>query len=260
VLITTCPHCQTSFKVTPEQLALYQGKVQCGSCTHIFVAFDYLVSVENSPATEVISTAIPTPPQTTDNVTFAIEEIEIIVDEELPPDFTEPDLPFIEDDFPPQRPKILLQSAFCFFLIVLLSGQAIFYWRSEVSSQFPEYRPYLKEGCRWLRCSVEWPRKPDLLAIVNSDFRLVGAEDLQRAELIFQIRNRSNKQLAYPRLELSLLDNQQAVVGRRLIEAEQYVPSDRKIDAGFASRQELSATLRLDLSGLTVSGYQLYLR
>ena len=42
-MITRCPKCQTSFRITPAQLQTAKGSVRCGSCLHIFKAADHLV-------------------------------------------------------------------------------------------------------------------------------------------------------------------------------------------------------------------------
>jgi len=39
-LQTQCPHCQTRFRVTGEQLEVAKGRVRCGSCMKIFNAFE----------------------------------------------------------------------------------------------------------------------------------------------------------------------------------------------------------------------------
>jgi predicted Zn finger-like uncharacterized protein len=39
---TRCPHCQTRFRVTTEQLKLRQGQVRCGACHAVFDALDSL--------------------------------------------------------------------------------------------------------------------------------------------------------------------------------------------------------------------------
>lgn len=39
---TKCPHCQTLFKVTDDQLKLYNGAVRCGVCQQIFNGANYL--------------------------------------------------------------------------------------------------------------------------------------------------------------------------------------------------------------------------
>lgn len=41
-LATTCPQCQTSFKVVPDQLKLRRGLVRCGVCQHVFSGIDNL--------------------------------------------------------------------------------------------------------------------------------------------------------------------------------------------------------------------------
>ncbi len=42
MLATRCPHCQTLFRVTTEQLQLRQGSVRCGSCREVFNGSDFL--------------------------------------------------------------------------------------------------------------------------------------------------------------------------------------------------------------------------
>jgi len=44
-LVTTCPSCGTSFRVTPEQLAAHRGDVRCGHCQHIFSALKQLEEI-----------------------------------------------------------------------------------------------------------------------------------------------------------------------------------------------------------------------
>lgn len=40
---TCCPECQTTFRVTPEQLKARAGKVRCGQCQTVFNALDSLI-------------------------------------------------------------------------------------------------------------------------------------------------------------------------------------------------------------------------
>lgn len=42
-MLTRCPACDTTFRVTPEQLKARQGRVRCGACEHAFDAFDTLL-------------------------------------------------------------------------------------------------------------------------------------------------------------------------------------------------------------------------
>ncbi|MFT7228835.1 MAG: putative Zn finger-like uncharacterized protein [Methylophilaceae bacterium] len=43
--ITSCPQCDTQFLLNDELIAAYGGKVQCGSCEHVFNASDRLTEV-----------------------------------------------------------------------------------------------------------------------------------------------------------------------------------------------------------------------
>ena len=46
LLATRCPHCQTSFRVTMQQLELREGSVRCGSCREIFNGIDTVFEYE----------------------------------------------------------------------------------------------------------------------------------------------------------------------------------------------------------------------
>lgn len=42
-MLTRCPQCATTFRVTPEQLKVRQGRVRCGECQEVFNALDTLI-------------------------------------------------------------------------------------------------------------------------------------------------------------------------------------------------------------------------
>ncbi|MFT5987175.1 MAG: putative Zn finger-like uncharacterized protein [Marinobacter psychrophilus] len=68
-LQTQCPHCQTRFRVTEEQLEVAKGRVRCGSCMKIFNAFENRIK-EPKP----VITAPPEPainPDPDDDLVFA---------------------------------------------------------------------------------------------------------------------------------------------------------------------------------------------
>lgn len=45
---TRCPACQTTFRVTPDQLNAKAGRVRCGQCQHVFNALDHLEADPNA--------------------------------------------------------------------------------------------------------------------------------------------------------------------------------------------------------------------
>lgn len=52
MLITTCPHCETRFRVTTEQLLLRNGTVRCGACKQVFDGGASLISDEAAVDTQ----------------------------------------------------------------------------------------------------------------------------------------------------------------------------------------------------------------
>ncbi len=47
-LVSTCPHCRTSFRVVADQLKLHRGLVRCGRCGQTFSGFDHLRHVDDA--------------------------------------------------------------------------------------------------------------------------------------------------------------------------------------------------------------------
>lgn len=58
-MLTRCPNCETTFRVTPEQLKARHGKVRCGECQEVFDALETLIEA----APTVAAPAIVEPPQ-----------------------------------------------------------------------------------------------------------------------------------------------------------------------------------------------------
>lgn len=91
-LVTTCPACNTTFRVKPEHLAAHRGDVRCGSCNHVFNALEQLAeavpSVSPAPSEHVESQA--SPPPAGDEVTAALPdaaslEIDFVLEAEPEP-------------------------------------------------------------------------------------------------------------------------------------------------------------------------------
>ncbi len=67
-MVTRCPECETSFRLKPAHLNTASGAVRCGSCLHIFVARDHLVSRPiKKTAPPPTETQAPTASETSDS-------------------------------------------------------------------------------------------------------------------------------------------------------------------------------------------------
>lgn len=56
-MLTRCPECNTTFRVTPEQLKARAGDVRCGACQNVFNALDTLVEEAGAIAFEPVAPA-----------------------------------------------------------------------------------------------------------------------------------------------------------------------------------------------------------
>ena len=61
-MLTRCPGCETSFRVTPEQLKARAGKVRCGKCSLVFNALDSLVETGEATTSTAAPDASPPSP------------------------------------------------------------------------------------------------------------------------------------------------------------------------------------------------------
>ena len=75
MILTRCPQpeCQTTFRVTPEQLKARGGKVRCGQCQHVFNALEHLLDEGGEEAAPLRAAAPPAGPADTGEAEFATE-------------------------------------------------------------------------------------------------------------------------------------------------------------------------------------------
>ncbi|MEX5364492.1 DUF3426 domain-containing protein [Pseudomonas guariconensis] len=59
--VTQCPHCQTSFRVTYQQLSMARGVVRCGHCLQVFNAAKQLLEQNRSADTPEAASPPPAP-------------------------------------------------------------------------------------------------------------------------------------------------------------------------------------------------------
>ena len=63
----------------------------------------------------------------------------------------------------------------------------------------------------------------------------------------------------YPAFELTLTNEEERVVARRVFLPDEYLPDATIIDEGLAGRGELAVRLFLDIGPLGAAGYRIYL-
>lgn len=229
-----------------EQLAARSGKVRCGKCATVFDGIAGLLeegaeklAIEPSPQLGLFDPsrrAPKTPP----------------ADAPLPAFMREEDAP---------RQHTWLWAGAALLACAALGIQAAYRYRAELAVLAPWARAPLVTACQLLRCEVSLPRRPDLMAIESSDLQ----SDARRDGLIVLnavLRNRSRFPQAYPSLELTLTDEGDRPLLRRVLAPRDYLEPARAaqlLSQGIGPGGEASLRIFLDSNRARATGYRLYL-
>jgi predicted Zn finger-like uncharacterized protein len=316
---TRCPSCQTSFRITPEQLKARVGKVRCGQCQTVFNALDSLLDETTETAAPPQATPrpspIPAPTQPPPTAVAASQTAPAANDAaHLPPSPTAASL--AADDFSPEADAALAQQPddeprplsvadaqelgkatglimpretthipgyskwvegvmagplslpsdkaprwpfilAALLLVLALAGQLVFRFRSEIAITAPSLRPILEVLCQALDATIPLPRHVELVSIETSDLQTDPAHG-NLLVLNATLRNRANYGQAYPSLELSLTDTQDAAIARRIFPPGEYLPAKIPADQPFAAKSDVAVRLWIEASEISATGYRLY--
>ena len=259
-LTTRCTSCGTAFRVQPAQLSARGGKVRCGKCGNVFDGVKALVAEGAAPGDSA-----PAPDNEPSPRLGLFEAAK-----KLPPlpgagDAANEDAPvpqFLDEPPPPGR---RLAWAFVALLaLVALLAQATYLFRTELAALVPESRPHLEAACAALRpyasCELRLPRRPKLMAIESSDLQADGRRD-HVIVLNAVLRNQAPFSQEYPSLELTLTDERDEAVARRVLLPAHYLAgtSAEQVARGIGPGAEAVLRVYIDASGLQAVGYRMYL-
>ncbi len=143
-------------------------------------------------------------------------------------------------------------------LMLALALQGTMHFRSELIAVSPALKPAFEQACAWFGCRVSLPRDAELLSIEASSLE-AGTGDPGFVTLNAALRNRATYTQAYPLLELTLTDTQDALVARRIFQPAEYLPPQAAAQPGMSAEDEIDVRLDLDLGGIKAAGYRVYL-
>jgi predicted Zn finger-like uncharacterized protein len=288
-LVTRCPACGTTFRVLPAQLSARAGRVRCGKCAGVFDGVTNLLTdeaiaalpVEASPQMglfeirETAEAALPgeaipqadaspkreVPQQEKQGRIEEAPEIETVPEPE-PSAVTKAPQPAAPSFLAPERPRSshsVVWALLALFAAGALAMQAALAFRTEIAVLWPPARPHIEAACVLLGCEVRLPRRADLMSIESSDLQA----DTQRQGVIVLnalLRNRAPFAQEYPDLELTLTDQGDQPLLRRVLRPGDYLREKRSaIATGLGGGAEEAVRIRLETGGLLATGYQLFL-
>ncbi|CAN0642240.1 DUF3426 domain-containing protein [Burkholderia cepacia] len=139
-------------------------------------------------------------------------------------------------------------------LAVLLVAQLAWWQRETLMIHWPVTQGWFRQACAPLGCTVAPPRAIDGLRLDATDLRqLDGPREL---ELKVPLTNRYRVALAYPSLELTLLDDTNHVTVRRVLAPRNYVRPGTPIDAGLPPGTTQTMVVRLETNGTPASNFR----
>ena len=139
-------------------------------------------------------------------------------------------------------------------LLVVLVAQLAWWQRETIMVDWPGSQPLYAQACQQLNCDVAPPHDIDGLQVEPSDLRQV--EGPHKLELRMPLRNRYNVALAYPAIELTLLDEQNNVAVRRVLFPQDYVKPGTPIAAGLPARTTQTMIVHLDTGDAVASNFR----
>ncbi len=237
---------------------------------------DITQAVDEKPISEVLNVALGTVPNLDDlddleadekpnnpyigntNITSQPDIIEVS-------DVDQINAPIYIDDlttnskFDKPKTKVNVWLVLFGLLLAILAGlQSIYYLRTSISADYPQFKPYLVQACAALKCEINLPKNLDFFALDDSDMQ----EDFEHKNVIkfssLLINNAPYVQ-AYPNIELTLTDTADQPVLRKLIKPSEYLASNTNADAGIDSREEMRINLSINVADMAVAGYRVLL-
>jgi len=167
---------------------------------------------------------------------------------------------FLEDDVPPRR-FTALWAVLGTIALVALAAELALYFRDDIVLALPAAKPQLTEACEVLGCRLRLPHRSDLMSIESSDLQA----DPGHANVILLnavIRNRAAFAQEYPSLELTLTDENDQAVVRRVLKPADYLDAARLgqlMASGVAPGGEISVRVRFDATRVHATGFRLFL-
>ncbi|MGF6969183.1 putative Zn finger-like uncharacterized protein [Paraburkholderia sp. WC7.3g] len=139
-------------------------------------------------------------------------------------------------------------------LVIALLAQLAWWQRETVMINLPRSQILYAQVCARLGCQLTPPHDIEGLLVEPSDLRQIDGP--HKLELKMPLHNRLNIALAYPAIELTLLDDQNNVAVRRVLWPQDYVPPRTVIASGLPAHATQTMIVHLDTGTAIASNFR----
>jgi predicted Zn finger-like uncharacterized protein len=159
-----------------------------------------------------------------------------------------------------QRARVLRLFMIVFSVLLIFTGlaQGVYLGRNRIAAAAPSLKPMLIAACKPFRCTVGLQKQIDQLSIESNEMQ-AATPDQPTLILNILLRNRADIPLAWPDIELTLNDDDEKALVRRVFTPAEYLPSLQLMDGGIAADGEQTVKLSFTMTQGAASGYRVYL-
>jgi hypothetical protein len=133
-------------------------------------------------------------------------------------------------------------------------------FRTDLVTRWPQLRPTLITLCSVYGCSVGWPTRAELLAVVGTELQAVPGTDI--LELTAVVRNRAPFRVALPAVEVTLTDTNNRTLARKVFAPVDYLASSgepsSRIGEGLGAGSDYVVKITFEARGLNAAGFVVY--
>lgn len=245
---TRCPKCNTVYNIDRSLLKQARGLARCYHCGEVFNAFHSASQGHQKLVPDAMTGG------GTGRVRQAGLEREppFEIPADLPPLEADPTAELdVRDTLHPgaRRRASWWQKLLLVLLLVLFVAQIAWLQRDRWINL-----PQVAQICSWLKCPPPAEAHPEAFSVVEHEMRATpGKPPALHLRLAF--RNNAAYSLRLPRLQISLFDGNGALVARRLLDPNEYLPSSWSGPAAALPQEVITIGLTFEDPGPRVRSY-----
>jgi len=171
------------------------------------------------------------------------------------PEADEPD--FIKRERKKQsrsRGMRLAMGGMSFLLLLTAIGQAGYSFRNQIAARMPESKPLLQSACAYLDCKIELPAQIDGISIESHQIATLATRK-DTSELSLLLRNSATIVQRWPQLEMTLIDENNNPLARRVFAPRDYLPAAIDERKGFPAGSEQPVKVYFEFTDAKPANY-----